>query len=229
VHPITSLQNKGVRFEWTSDCVRSFQHLKSLLTSAPILRIVNPNEDFIVRTDACKEGLGGVLCQNGHAIFYKSRKLKENERLYDTHDLELASMVHALKMWRRYLMGKIFELRIDHSGLKCMFGQPSLNAIQRRWIEFLSEDDFDIKHIRGNENKVVGALIRRVHKLHATTISMYKSYFCDRILEVSKSYQCYVGIKMNLQQGMSQQKLEVSELKEDGILMYRHRVYVPNV
>jgi hypothetical protein len=51
-HPITSLQKKGVRFEWTPDCERSFQHLKNLLTSAPILRIVDPNEDFVVCIDA---------------------------------------------------------------------------------------------------------------------------------------------------------------------------------
>jgi hypothetical protein len=78
----------------------------------------------------------------------QSRKLKEHERLYATHDLELAAIVHALKMWRHYLMGKIFELRTDHSGLKYLFGQPSLNARQSRWLEFLSEYDFDIKHIK---------------------------------------------------------------------------------
>jgi hypothetical protein len=87
VHPITSLQKKGVRFEWSIDCERSFHHLKFLLKSAPILRIVDPNEDFIVCNDACKEGLGGVLNQNGHVICYKSRTLKEYERLYATHDL----------------------------------------------------------------------------------------------------------------------------------------------
>jgi hypothetical protein len=47
-HPITSLQKKGVKFEWTSYCERSFQHLKHLLTSAPILKIVDPNEEFVV-------------------------------------------------------------------------------------------------------------------------------------------------------------------------------------
>jgi hypothetical protein len=202
--------------------------LKSLLTSAPILRIVDPNEDFIVCTDACKEGLGGVLSQNGHVVCYESRKLKEHERHYATHDLELAAIVHALKMWRHYLMGKIFELRTDHSGLKYLFGQPSLNARQSRWLEFLSEYDFDIKHIKGKENKVVDTLNRRVHEMHATTISMYKSDLSDKILEVSKSDQRYVDIKENLQQGKLQQKFEGYELKEDGILMYRHRVYVPN-
>jgi hypothetical protein len=98
--------------------------LKELLTSAPILKIDDPNENFLVCTDACKEGLGGVLTQNGHVIGYESKKLKEHERNYFTHDLELATIVHVLKMWSHYLMGKIFELRIDHSGLKHLFEQP---------------------------------------------------------------------------------------------------------
>jgi hypothetical protein len=70
-------------------------------------------------------------------------------------------------------MGKRFELRIDHSGLKYLFEQPTLNVKQTRWLEFLSEYDFDIKHIKGKENKVVDALIRRIHLMHATVISMH--------------------------------------------------------
>jgi hypothetical protein len=96
-HPITSLQKKGVKFQWTLDCKKSFHHLKQLLTSAPILRIADSNEDFIVFIDACKEGLGGVLTQNGFFICYESRKLKEHERHYATHDLELVVIVHALR------------------------------------------------------------------------------------------------------------------------------------
>jgi hypothetical protein len=161
--------------------------LKELLTSAPILKIVDPNEDFVVCTDACKEGLGGVLTQNGHVICYESRKLKEHEKNYVTHDLELTAIVHALKMWRHYLMGRKFELRTDHSGLKYLFEQQTLNARKTRWLEFLSEYDFDIKHIRGKENKVVDALNRRVHAMHATTISMCKSDLRNIILEVVTS------------------------------------------
>jgi hypothetical protein len=117
-----------VKFQWTLDCEKSFQHLKQLLTSAPILRIADPNENFIVCIYACKEGLGGVLSQNGFVICYESRKLKEHERHYSTHDLELASIVHALRKWRHCLMGKRFELRTDHNGLKHLFDQPTLNA-----------------------------------------------------------------------------------------------------
>jgi hypothetical protein len=100
-------------------------------------------------------------------------------------------------------MGKRFELKTEHCGMKYLFGQPSLNARPSRWLEFLSEYDFDINHIRGTENKVVDALKGRVHEMHDTTISMYHIDLCDRILDVSKSYMCYEDINMTLQQGMS--------------------------
>jgi hypothetical protein len=186
-HSITYLQEKGVKFEWKQDCEGSFQHLKHLLTSSSILRIVDPTEDFVVCTDACKEGLGGVLSQNGYVVCYESRKLKEHERHNVTHDLELEVIMHALKMWRHYLMGERFELRTDHSGLKYLFGQPTLNVMQSRWLDFLSEYDLDTKHIKGKDNKVVDALIKRVHEMHATAISMYQSDLKDTILEAAKS------------------------------------------
>ena len=81
-------------------------------------------------------------------VFYVLTNLKEHEKNYATHDLELTSIVHALKMWRHYLMGRKIELRIDHCGLKYLFDQPTLNYRKSRWMEFLCEFDFDIKHKR---------------------------------------------------------------------------------
>jgi hypothetical protein len=92
------LQKKGDKFEWNSMCEESFQQLKGILTSAPILNIATPNEDLIVCIDAYKEGLGGVLSQMDHVVCYESRKLKECEGNYATLDLELATIVHALKI-----------------------------------------------------------------------------------------------------------------------------------
>jgi hypothetical protein len=128
------LQRKEKKFQWTEECENIFQLLKQLLTSTPILRIAYPNMDFMVCTDACKEGLGGFLSQDGFVICYESRKLKENENNYSTHDLELAAIVHALRKWRHYLMGRRFELRTDHNGLKYLFDQPTLNTRQSRWL-----------------------------------------------------------------------------------------------
>jgi hypothetical protein len=228
-YPITSLQRKEKKFQWTKDCEKSFQRLKQLLTSAPILRIADPNEDFVVCTYACKEGPRGVLSQNGFVICYESRKLKENERNYATHDLDLASIVHALKKWRHYLMGKKFELRTDHNGLKYLFDQPTLNARQSRWLEFLCEYDFDIKHIKGKENKVADVLNRRVHELHATTISMYQTDIKSRISEAANADLQYRDLVAKLHQGEMPWKVENYKLEADGTLLYKNIIYVPNV
>jgi hypothetical protein len=134
--------------------------------------------------------------------------LKEHERHYATHDLELAAIVHALRKWRHYLMGKSFELRTNHNGLKYLFDQPTLNARQSRWLEFLSEYDFDIKHIKVKENKVVDALRRRVHEFHSTTIIMYQANLKHIILEAVNLYLQYKELVEKLQQGNLQQKLK---------------------
>ena len=123
--------------------------VKKLLTSAPVLNIAYPKKDFVVCMDACIEGLGGALMQEGFFICYNSRRLKEHENNYGSHDLELLSIVHALKMWRHYLLGRRFDLSTDHMTLKCLFDQPGLNARQARWMEFLCEFDIEIKHVKG--------------------------------------------------------------------------------
>jgi hypothetical protein len=227
-HPITSLKKKGMKFQWSLECEKSFQHLKKLLTSAPILRISDPNEDFMVFIDACKEGLGGFLSHNGFVVCYESRKLKEHERNYTTHDLELASIVHALKKWRHYLMGKRFELRTYHNGMKYLFDQATLNARKIRWLKFLSEYDFDINHIKGKEKKVDDALSKRVHELHAIAINMYQYDLKDKILEAAKLDLRYKELVAKLQQGNLQQKIEDYKMGIDEILMYINTIYFPN-
>ena len=103
-HPITYFQKKGINFEWTPRCEESFQQLKHLLTSAPVLKIPDLEKDFAVCIDACDQGHGGVLTQDNHVVCYESIKLKDHEKNYATHDLELEAIIHALKMWRHYLM-----------------------------------------------------------------------------------------------------------------------------
>jgi hypothetical protein len=83
-------------------------------------------------------------------------------------------------------MGKRFELRIDHNGLKYLFDLPTLNSRKRRWLGFFCEYDFDIKHIKGKKKKMVDSLSRRVHELHATTIIMYQTNLKDRIWKLQK-------------------------------------------
>jgi hypothetical protein len=89
-------------------------------------------------------------------------------------------------------MGNKFELEIDHIGLKYIFEQPTLNVRQTRWLEFLSEYDFDIKHIKGKENKFSNALSRRVHLMHDTVVSMHQSDLKSRIFDGLVTDQHYL-------------------------------------
>jgi hypothetical protein len=161
VKPITTLQCKGVRYEWTEECYIAFIELKRLLTNVSILRVSDLEKYFTVYKDASKQGLGAVLIHDEGMIVYASRNLKKHEELYATHDLELAVVILALKLWRHYLVGRSFELKKDHEILKHLFTQRDLNARHRRWSEFMSEYDFGISYIKGKENVVADALSRR--------------------------------------------------------------------
>ena len=98
-YPITSLYKKGNKFDQEEICNEIFNKLKHLLTTNPILKISDPFKDFAVCTNASKEGFGWVLIQENYVLEYESKKLKEHEQNYATHDLELASIIHALKLW----------------------------------------------------------------------------------------------------------------------------------
>ena len=146
-----ALKKKANKFLWTNKFEESFQKLKHLLMTTPMLWIADLDADFVVCTDASKEGLGGVPLQNDDVICYELKKLKEHEKNYPTHDLELAAIIHTLKMWRNYLTGRKFLLKTNNMGLKYLFNQPELNARQARWLAFLSEYHFELKHIKGKE------------------------------------------------------------------------------
>ena len=119
--PLTKLPRKDVRFVWTEECENSFQELKTWLTTAPILALPSGSGGFVVYTDASGIGLGCILMQNDKVIDYGSRQLNDHEKKYATHDLALAAVVFALKLWRHYLYGERFEVHTDHKSLQYLF------------------------------------------------------------------------------------------------------------
>jgi len=119
--PLTKLTHKGQAFVWDTQCEHSFQTLKKKLTTVQVLVLPNLREPFKVYCDASKMGIGGVLVQNDQVVAYASRKLKTHERNYPTHDLELAAIVFALKMWWHYLFGSKFKVFSVHKSLKYLF------------------------------------------------------------------------------------------------------------
>ena len=125
--PMIALTRKNVKFNWTDACEQSFQELKKRLVIAPILTILEGEDGFIIYYDVSGQGLGPVLMQHSRVIAYASRQLKDYEKNYPTHDLELAAMVFALKMWRHYLYGVHCDIYTVHKNLKYIFTQKELN------------------------------------------------------------------------------------------------------
>jgi hypothetical protein len=109
-----------------------------------------------------------------------------------------------------------------------LFGQPTLNSRNTRWLEFLSEYDFEIKHIKGKQNQVVDEFRMRSYQRHIAAINIHMMDLNDHIIATSNSDQRYLKIKETLQQYNFQHKFNFYELKEDGILMYKRKSYVLN-
>ena len=98
--------------------------------------------------------------QRRSVVAYASRQLKKHEVNYPTHDLELAAVVFALKLWRHYLYGARFKIFSDHQSLKYIFTQRDLNLRQRRWLEFVKDYDFELSYHPGKANVVTDTLSR---------------------------------------------------------------------
>ncbi|KAL0295928.1 UNVERIFIED_CONTAM: Retrovirus-related Pol polyprotein from transposon.6 [Sesamum radiatum] len=159
--PLTNLLKKNAPFNWNDKCAQSFEELKkeTYLGTYPYFAVWDGG--YVVYTDASRQGLGCVLMQHGKVIAYASRQLRPHEINYPTHDLELAAIVHALKIWRHYLYGETFQIFTDHKSLKYIPTQKELNLRQRRWIELLKDYDCTIDYHPGKANIVADALSRK--------------------------------------------------------------------
>jgi hypothetical protein len=155
---LTSLLEKGKEFKWDDKCQACFEELKKKLTTAPVLIMPDIHKGFDVYCDASRQGLGCVLMQEGKVVAYASRQLRKHEQNYPTHDLELAAIVHALKIWRHYMIGNKCQIFTDHKSLKYIFTQRDLNLRQRRWLELIKDYDLDIQYHPGKANVVADAL-----------------------------------------------------------------------
>jgi hypothetical protein len=126
--------------------------------TAPILVMLDMEKSFSIYCGASGQGLGCVLMHEGHVVAYSSWKLRKHEAHYPTYDLELAVVVHALKIWRHYLMGKRCELYADHKSLKYIFIRLNLNLRQRRWLEPIKNYDLGINYHPAKANVVADTL-----------------------------------------------------------------------
>jgi ribonuclease HI len=159
--PMIALLEKNAKFAWSKKCQANFEELKKRLTAVPVLVLLDLSKNFSIYCDASRQGLGCVLMQEGRVVAYVSQQLRKHELNYPTHDLELAAVVHALKIWRHYLIGQKSDIYTDHKSLKYIFTQSDLNLRQRRWLELIKDYDLEVHCHPRKANVVADALSRK--------------------------------------------------------------------
>ncbi len=163
--PLNAFKGKGAKFLWTSQCQSSFNTLKELLVSPPVLGHPNLSLPFVVYTDASEVGLGAVLVQQTgldteEVLAYASRTLTQAEINYTTTEQECLAFVWALEKWRYYLEGKFFTVVTDHSSSMWVFKTQKPNTRLIPWAHQLQKFDFTMEYRTGKYNIFPDALSR---------------------------------------------------------------------
>nr|CAB3505014.1 unnamed protein product [Digitaria exilis] len=221
--PMTELLKKGVKFEWNDKCEEAFHTLRRHLTSAPVLAQPDCTKPYDVYCDASGTGLGCVLMQENRVIAYASRALRPHEQNYPTHDLELAAVIHALKMWRHYLMGVPCNIYTDHKSLKYVFTQAHLNMRQRRWLELAKDYDLSVHYHPGKANVVADALSRKA-RCHCLSVESYADTLCHEMAKlnleiVPHGYFNHIAVEPTLHD-----QIVIAQLNDASIKILRRKL-----
>ncbi|KAJ9544313.1 hypothetical protein OSB04_024020 [Centaurea solstitialis] len=216
--PLTTLTQKDEKFIWGEKQEEAFQLLKHKLCNAPILALPEGTDNFVVYCDDSHQGLGCVLMQNEKVIAYASRQLKVHEKNYTTHDLEIGAVVFTLKIWRHYLYGTKCTIFTDHKSLQHILDQKMLNMRQRRWVELLSDYDYEIKYHPGKANVVADALSRK-ERVKPTRRAQWEYWKTQR-----------KALKADNLKKETLHKMEKEfEEKTDGVRYFKDRIWIPKV
>ncbi|KAH0704841.1 hypothetical protein KY285_019119 [Solanum tuberosum] len=217
---LSLVSSEGIRvdsqkIECPDECEKSFSELKTSLTIAPVLTLLDGSDGYVIYCDASRVSLGFVLMQRGKVIAYACRELKVHEKNYPTQDIELAAVVFALKIWRHY----------------------------KRWLEFLKDYDMNVLYYSGNANVVADALSRLsmgsvahveeenkelakdVHRLARLGVCLTDTSDCGVIVQNGSESSLVAELKG----AVHQQKVGVFSQGGDGVLCYQGRLCVPNL
>jgi hypothetical protein len=156
-----TVKKRNKYFHWTEEAEKIFNLLKRKITEQPILVLLDFNKTFQVKCDASGFAIGVVLSQDVRQVTYFSEKLNEAKVKYSTYDKDFYAVIQALKKWRHYLVPKEFVLYSDKHSLQFVTQQDKLNQKHAKWVEYMHNFTFVIKHISRTANKVVDALSRR--------------------------------------------------------------------
>ena len=237
--PLTALLAQGVSWRWEEAEASAFDALKAAVASGPVLQPFAPALPVTISVDASDFEIGAVLEQGEkgsmHTVAFESRKLTPAEARYPVHEKENLALVHALKLWRHYLLGRHFVVHTDNYALQYLQTQPHLSGRQARWLQLVEQYDMEIKHVAGKTNVVADALSRRPDlRLNVMLCTTHVAVACadlyQRIRAERESDSAYMAAHAAAVQGTGHPSLL---LGEDDLLYWRPtledqpRIYIP--
>ncbi|CAN6723545.1 unnamed protein product [Malus baccata var. baccata] len=194
-NPLCRLLQKDVAFDFNEECEKAFNHLKEMLTSAPIIVPPDWSLPFELMCDGSDYALGAVLGQRKekrpHVIYYASRTLNDAQLNYSTTEKELLAVVFALDKFRSYLIGTKVIIYTDHAALY-LFTKKEAKPRLIRWMLLLQEFDIEIRDKKGSENVVADHLSRMVHEEDAVPI--IETFPDEQLMSVKVSEPWYADL-----------------------------------
>jgi hypothetical protein len=227
--PLTRLTKNDARFQWTNETQTAFNNLKEAIASAPVLAMPNVDLPFTVTTDASNNAIGAVLsqeCTDGeHPVAFMSKTLSDTERNYSAYDKEMLAILEAIRLWRPYLSYDRFLVLTDHAPLTRLFKQKGLTQRQTRWIDTLSEYNFDIVYKPGKTNIVADALSRRREVLNTTVSAANVDKFTHRLLTGYDKDRYFTGVKSTLLDGIGARTFAARKIQQQFRMDDEGRIY----
>jgi hypothetical protein len=200
--PLTELTRNVTRqkleLSWGAKEQKAFVELQKALQSTPVLVLPDPAREFVVHCDASGYAVGAVLQQDHgkglQPVAFMSKKMVGAETRYPVHEQELLAIVSALTTWRHYLEGATHPVRVrtDHKSLTHFQTQPMLSGRQQRWMETLSQFDYTVEYVKGQENQAADALSRRGDHLDKGAPSERPPAYVDPVrvtLQLKKAFE----------------------------------------
>lgn len=157
--PMTNLLKKNA-FHWDEEATKSFETLKTALTTTLLLQFPNFEIDFTIETNACGTGIGTVLLQENHPISFFSSKISGRLAAASVYIKEMYAITQSVSKWRHYLLGRHFIIKTDHRSLKNLLTQVIQTPEQQVFLCKLLGYDFTINYKSGKYNQVADALSR---------------------------------------------------------------------
>jgi hypothetical protein len=158
--PLTALLKKN-SFTWTPVIAQAFQTLKTTMCTTPVLSLPDFTKTFVLECDASGKGIGVVLMQEGRPLAFTSKQLSERNLGKPIYEKEMLAILHVVDLWRPYLFGQRFQIKIDYQSLKYFLEQRISSPEQQKWVTKLFGYDYEIIYNKGKDNVVADALSRK--------------------------------------------------------------------